>query len=446
MTQQDNHQPEKAPDEGREPEFVESLPGRMVSVKGLVERIKQQFYDEHGDGTSGAFQEADTEAKRRGLVRDVTEYVLGVESVQLGRSERATVLARACSEIFSYGPLDELLRDERVTTLALEGTEKIAVRYGPAASLQPLDPLFDDTPHMEQILKRLLRDAGTELRRDVPIIEVGLTVDDRRVCVSLAVPPFVSELAADIRVHPKNAPTLDDLIADDFLNEKAAQLLKAIVQSDAGFMIVGDTESAKTTLLSALLMHLPEPDNALSVERASELALPSEMKRVSVQWPREDDPGITFAEQVQQALKTPPPCLILDEVRADEPQAIAPLLREADMPRLIWSVRGSADPRRIRSSLGMLARMADSTQPEAMVYNLYERLPFLLIMQRRRGLLRLREIAEWQFPAGYKQATDFVYADYTPLMTLQGGELAVVGTSPAHELPLSDAFSWNRPD
>jgi Flp pilus assembly CpaF family ATPase len=445
MTQQNNQPPEKAPDEGREPEFVQSLPGRMVSVKGLVERIKQQFYDEHGDGQSDAFQQADTEAKRRGLVRDVTEYVLGVESVQLGRSERATLIARACSEIFSYGPLDELLRDERVTTIALEGTEKVAVRYGPAASLQPLDPLFDDTPHMTQILKRLLRDAGTELRRDVPVIEAGLTVNDRRVCVSLVVPPFVSELAADIRVHPEDAPTLDDLISDNFLNEKAAQLLKAIVQSEAGFMIVGDTESAKTTLLSALLMHLPQPDTALAVERAAELALPAALERVSVMWPRDDDPGITFAERVQNALDDPPQCLILDEVRADEPQAIAPLLRDADMPRLIWSVRGSADPRRIRSSLGMLARMADSTQPEAMVYNLYERLPFMLIVQRRRGTLQLREIAEWQFPAGYKDVDDFVYADYTPLMTLQQGELTVSGTSPAHDLPLPDDFSWNPP-
>jgi Flp pilus assembly CpaF family ATPase len=434
MTQQD-----KSPDEGREPEFLESLPGRMVSVKGLLERIQRQFYNEHGEGESRAFEEATTEAKRRALVRDVTEYVLGVESVQLARSERARLIALAYSEIFSYGPLDELLRDTDVTTIALEGTEKVA------ASLQPLNPLFDDKPHMEQILKRLLRDAGAELRRDVPIIEAGLTVDDRRVCVSLAVPPFVSELAADIRVHPAEAPTLDDLIADNFLNEKAAQLLKAIVRSEAGFMIIGDTESAKTTLLSALLMHLPDPENALAVERASELSLPHEMQRVSVQWPKDDDPGITFSERVQNTLDDPPRCLILDEVRADEPGSIAPLLREDDVPRLIWSVRGSADPRRIRSSLGMLARMADSTQPEAMVYNLYERLPFVIIVRRRRGSLMLREIAEWQFPPGYKEADDFVYASYTPLMTLQDGTLHPTGTEPVHALNLPDDFTWQPP-
>lgn len=424
----------------RVPELVEGRAGRMVSVGGLIERIIEQFTNEFGSDTSQIIATT-TETERRGMVRDVASYIFGIESVQLALPQQARIIQHAYGDLFSYGGLDVLFEDEQITTIAIEGPEKIAVRYGPGHDLTPLDPVFDDNPHLRRILKRLLRNAQAELRNDNPIIEVGLAIADRPVCVSLAMPPFTPELTADIRVHPAQPVTLAQLVESNFMPQNAADALQAIAKSSHGFMVVGDTESGKTTLLSALLAFVPDGDNLVTVERAGELRLPSGAQRRIVQWPV-DNPSqdeITFGEQITHALTSEPRCIVLDEVRSDEPQSIAPLLEHEHTPRQIWSFRGSSDPMRIRSALGMVARRSNPGAPEAMVYALYERLPFIVIVKRRRGYLQLLEIAEWQMTG------DDTYANYTALMTRYGDTVVATDKQPQRALDLPDTF-WQAPD
>lgn len=426
-------------EDDRPPEFVSSRRGRTVSVYGLVERIIEQFELEHGEGESDAIRETTSDVERRKLVRDVADYIFGVESVHLSPHEQARLIAMANAEIFGYGPLDELFRDERITTISLEGTQKVGVRYAPAQDLTILEPIFDDTPHMQRIIKRLLFHAGAELRTDTPIIETGLVIENRRVSLSVATPPFVSELAVDIRLHPVELPTFDAWLEQGILNEKTQTLLEAIMKSEHGLLIVGDTESGKTTLLSMLIQTISGND-LIAVERASELSLPEGAESLSTQWAFDDKPDISFGEQIISALDRKPKVIILDEVRADEPHAVASLLRDETVPRQIWSFRGTSEPKRLTSALGMLARMADSTQPEHMVLNLYKRLPFVVIIKRRKGKLQIREVAEWQFADSSSTSDDFIYADYVPLLTVEGEECKTTGKLPQHTLDLAEDF------
>ncbi|MDQ7027238.1 MAG: ATPase, T2SS/T4P/T4SS family [Anaerolineae bacterium] len=435
----DNELPE---DERHLPELVPSHRGRMVSIRGLVERIIEEFEIEHGENESEAVQESTSEIERRKLLRSVADYIFSVESVHLELKEQAQIIARSYSEIFGYGALDTLFSDKNVTTITLEGARKAAVRYQPGTALIPLEPLFEDTPHMRKILKRLLKDAGAQLRDDVPIIETGLTIEGRRVCLTIAASPFVSEIAVDIRVHPKELPTLDMLVESGVLTQQVRQILESIVKSGYGFIIVGDTESGKTTLLSVLAQLLPSPEGILAIERASELALPDGAERLMATWPVDDDEWFSFGERIKQAIEKKPQTLILDEVRTDEPESIAPLLHEPDMPRQIWSFRGASSASRIRSALGMIARMSDHTQPESMVFNLYERLPFIIRIKRRKGYLQVLEIAEWQFPDNYKEINDLVYADYISLMEMGWEICEPTGKRPKHDLGLPEDF-WD---
>lgn len=425
----------KNPEKERPPKFVPSLTGRVISYGGLVERIVKQFHEEYDDDAP-ALKEADSDVKRRGLVRDVAGYVFGVESVHLSLPEQADVIQRAYSELFGYGVLDTLLHDDRVTTIQLTGAEKIAVRYAPGEDLTVLEPIFDDIHHVRRTLKRLLIDAGAELRDDVPAIETGLVVNSRPICVNLALPPYTPELSADIRLHPAIAPTLDDLVNSSYLTPKAAIFLKILAQSENGFIIVGDTESGKTTLLSALSPYLSEPARMVSVERAGELRLPEGAKRYTVVWETDEKPGISFAEQVAAALATQPGTLLLDEVRSDEPGAIAPLLMDAEVPRLIWSFRGTSDAKRTRTALAMLARMSDPAQSETRVATLYHRLPFVVTVKRRKGKIELREIAEWQWTPGAD------YPDYVELLSAGWDGVAPTGKRPVRALSLPEDF-WN---
>jgi Flp pilus assembly CpaF family ATPase len=419
-------------DKGREPQFVAGqLGSRWLSQAAVVEHIEAAFVDEYEN--SPALREADSPTKKLKLLLDTANHIFAVESLDLSADDKAELISKAYSNLFGYGPLDRLLLDERVTTISLDGPDKASVRYG-HGELESLGPIFQDERHFRRIIGRLLMDAGAELRDDQPYIETGLLVDERPVCVNLIAPPVAFQLGIDIRVHPKTLPTADQLISNGFMTEQAVTLLKALVESQHGFIVVGEPESGKTTLLSVLLRWLPQPDKAISVERAGELRLPTGAQRLMTRWPVADSPGITFGEQIGYALEEQPACIILDEVRSDEPLTIAPLLAMDNAPRQIWSFRGAVFAKRLQSALGMLARRADFGQGEEMVRALHERLPFVITILRSNGQLRLWSIGEWQFKDGSG------YPTYTLLMNTEEGVLNLTGERPMRGLDLADGF------
>jgi Flp pilus assembly CpaF family ATPase len=424
----------RVPEEPILSEVIPTRTGHLVSYRGLLERIMEQFYAEYDENF---IKQVESDVQKRTMVRDVANYVFSVESVQLSLKEQADLIQKVYSDVMSYGVLDPLLADPTITTIAIEGVEKLAVRYAPGTELVPQERIFEDTRHLRRTLERLIHDAQAEFRDDIAILEVGLDIQGRRVCVNVATPPVVTILRADIRVHVPQLPTLDDLITQNILTPQSAQVLQALVASPHGFVIVGDTESGKTTLLSALAQLLPNPTSVISVERAGELRLPKGASQKVVQWAKGEHVGANFAQRVQQALDEKPTCLLLDEVRADEPTAITPLLSGDDVPRLIWSCRGASDPKRIRSALGIIARMSDPTQPEVMVQRLYERLPFIVTVKRRKGRILLLEIAEWQYPH------EADYPDYVALLEMGWEALEITGKRPKHPLNLPDDF-WNK--
>ncbi|MAU10980.1 MAG: hypothetical protein CL607_14250 [Anaerolineaceae bacterium] len=414
----------------RTPQFVTSERGRVVSIAGLTERIIEEFHIEFDDD-SLALQESDTQTKRRGLLRDVADYVIGIESVQLSLPDKAQILQKAYSEIFGYGPLDAYFADPAVTTISLENKQGISVRFGPASDLvvQEEKDLFDDWHHVRRTIKRLLKDADAEIRSDIPIVEAGLTINNRRVSVNVVSPPYSTDVMADIRVHPADPIQLDTWVQQGMMTDLAADFLRRLAKSSYGFAIVGDTESGKSTLMSSILAETSLGEGLRSVEWSGELILPNGAVASKVQWPVGDDEGVTFSERVMEVLDAQPAAIVLDEVRADEAGAIAPLLAHQGQLRQMWVIRGASESKRIRSAISMLARRADSDHSESMVKNLYEKLPFVIVLKRRRDRLELLEIAEWQ-PAEDGSG----YYDYVPLIAKGWEGLERTSNALEHEL------------
>lgn len=439
---EDNHalrpdwnQPRIDADKGREPQLVPGQLGtRWVSLAALVERVEAAFVEEHDD-VSLELLEADTPAKRLKLVLATADYIFSVESVQVSREEKADIINRVYSNLFGYGPLDALFLDEGITTISLDGADKAAVRYG-HGELESLGPIFQDDLHFRRVVKRLLIDADAELRDDQPYIEAGMVVGERPVCINLLAPPVAFQTSLDVRIHPKAKPTPEELVASGFMTEQAAALLKSLVESPHGLLIIGEPEAGKTTLLSILADWLPASELIVAVERAGEMRLPSTIERLKARWPVGQQPGISFGEQIGHALAKKPASILLDEVRADEPETIAPLLQMENAPRQLWSFRGPIFAKRLQSALGMLARRADIGQGEELVRALYQRLPFVITLNRVNGALRLWNIAEWQF----KHSPD--YPTYTSLMQIEGGEFRCTGEHPSLSLSLADDF-WS---
>ncbi len=373
--------------------FASQRGTRQISLSALIERVAEQFEAEYGSD-SAALREAVTRTDKLRLVREVVLYVVGVESVNLSPIDLSGVIQASFGELFGYGGLEKYFGDPSVTTVSLEGIDKVAVRFG-HGDLEVQPPLFEDMAHLTRIVKRLVRDSHAELRSDVPYYEVGFVVDGRRVGANFVTPPATIVLSADFRIHPVTPPTLADFTD----SEEAIALLTQIAQGNDGILVVGAEESGKTTLLG-ILATLADLSDAVAVERTGELALPESVKRLRPQWPLGDDPGVSFGERILEAAQGNPSLLILDEVRTDDPVSIAPLVGEHPPARQMWSFRGTTEVKRLAPALGMLARRADADQStgEERATKLYQRLPYVVCVRRREGYLRVVRIAQWQYP------------------------------------------------
>lgn len=410
---------------------------RQMSLAALMERITDQFHAENSPDDS-AVRAATTRVDRMKLLLPVVEYTMGVESIMAEDDEKAEIMRAAYSAIFGFGPLDPFIEDEEITTVTIEGIEKVSVRRG-HGDMEAVDMIFQDESQLKEITGRLLKRSGAALRADLPIVEAGFLADNGRfISVTMAAPPVTLALNMDIRLHPTQAPTLDALVERGTLPEKGAQLLRALMQSEYGLTLVGQPESGKTMTLSALLAELPNPQATVAVERTGELHLPQGINRAVVEWAqRPGDEGVTFGGQIEAQLERDYAVMVLDEVRADEPHSIAPLLNADNPPRLIWSFRGVPDSKRLVSALGMLARRASVEDGENLVRSLFTQLPYVVSVRRLAGRIELREVGEWYYADG----SDGVR--YRPLMQTANGETFTTGEIPDHPLPGLDALFWS---
>ncbi|MBX3083620.1 MAG: Flp pilus assembly complex ATPase component TadA [Anaerolineae bacterium] len=364
------------------PQFLHG--NRLFSHDALREKIDAQFYAEN-EGISPLYT-ADEPTQREAL-RDVVDYVLATEAISLTRQERARLQDELFRDLLGGGPLTELVADQSVNEIEIRSPYELFVRrYGEDA--KPSTASFRDTLHLERSLRRWLAPTGFDLTHE-QFIETGITLGGRAVRLTVITSSKTLVQSASLRLHPTRARNLDDLIADQMMDEAAVSLMRAILTRGYGLMLAGEANSGKTTLLQALLSELQGAKTAV-VERASELRLSDEMQRLVV------TPEHTFPTQINAAVNSGRDMIVLDEMRFDESAAMWDALTADHHPRCLWIVRGSSEPIRLRTAFSMAVRRTRQGIEQLFINSaLLDRLPFVAFLGRRENRYKVLRIGEW---------------------------------------------------
>jgi len=416
-----------------EPRLSPLVPGRSgrpsFSLEALRERVERQFHEETA-GRADILAELDTEASQRTALREVAEYVFAVEAVSPTAADRQIILDRVHSNLFGFGPLEDLLRDETVTEISISGPAEVRFRRrGEPPRSAP--HRFDDGAHLAVTLARLLAGSGAALTESAPFLETGITLRGRRARLSAIGPPLSPALTATLRLHPPRPLAFADLEACGALPPAGIALLRAIAAAGHGLLIAGDAGTGKTTLAGALLPELA--GRIAAAERAGELPLPPEAARFCPAQPAPDQPAADFAESVRAALGAAPDWLLIDEIGADEAPALWAALTAEPAPRCLWTLRAPAQPDRLRSALTMLLRRAQPAIGAAHLHRaISTRLPFVAALSRVGESVRLAFLAEWQ-----AQNNELALR---PLLAAEGEGWALTGDGSAHPLDLPPGF------
>lgn len=213
--------------------------------------------------------------------------------------------------------LQDLLEDEDITEIMINGTEPIFVEKN--GRICRTDKRFPSRTRLEDVIQQIVSQANRTVNESVPIADARLA-DGSRVNVVLY-PVALDGPAVTIRKFPKNQITMQDLIHLGALNEEVAEFLKLLVVSGYNIFISGGTGSGKTTLLNALSQFIPSEERVITIEDNAELKIQGipNLVRLEMRNPNMEGEGeITIRQLIRTALRMRPDRIIVGEVRGPE--------------------------------------------------------------------------------------------------------------------------------
>ena len=213
--------------------------------------------------------------------------------------------------------LQELLEDESITEIMINGLENIFVEK--KGEIYQYEKRFVSRKKLEDIAQQIASGCNRTVNEAEPIVDARLP-DGSRVNLVL-LPVALNGPIITIRKFPKEGITMKHLIAWGSISREAAEFLEMLVKAKYNMFISGGTGSGKTTFLNALSQFIPEDERIITIEDNAELRLQSlpNLGRLEARNANMEGEGrIDIRELIRTALRMRPDRVIVGEVRSAE--------------------------------------------------------------------------------------------------------------------------------
>lgn len=213
--------------------------------------------------------------------------------------------------------LQELLEDESITEIMINGLENIFVEKG--GEIHQYEKRFVSRKKLEDIAQQIASGCNRTVNEAEPIVDARLPDGSR---VNLVLPPVaLNGPIITIRKFPKEGITMKRLVAWGSISKEAAEFLEKLVKAKYNMFISGGTGSGKTTFLNALSQFIPEDERIITIEDNAELklqSLPNLVRLEARNANMEGEGRIDIRELIRTALRMRPDRVIVGEVRSAE--------------------------------------------------------------------------------------------------------------------------------
>lgn len=213
--------------------------------------------------------------------------------------------------------LQELLEDESITEIMINGLENIFVEK--KGEIYQYEKRFVSRKKLEDIAQQIASGCNRTVNEAEPIVDARLP-DGSRVNLVL-LPVALNGPIITIRKFPKEGITMKHLIAWGSISREAAEFLEMLVKAKYNMFISGGTGSGKTTFLNALSQFIPEDERIITIEDNAELrlqSLPNLVRLEARNANMEGEGQIDIRELIRTALRMRPDRVIVGEVRSAE--------------------------------------------------------------------------------------------------------------------------------
>uniref|UniRef100_UPI0011A28E22 CpaF family protein n=1 Tax=Yersinia similis TaxID=367190 RepID=UPI0011A28E22 len=226
------------------------------------------------------------------------------------------IIEMIADEITGFGPLRELMEDDSISDIMVNGPERIFIeRYG---LLKLTDRRFVNNTQLTDIAKRLMQKVNRRIDEGRPLADARL-IDGSRINVAIS-PIALDGTVLSIRKFSKNKRRLEDLVDMGAMSSDMANFLIIAASCRVNIIISGGTGSGKTTLLNALSKYISEDERVITLEDAAELNLEQpHVVRMETRLAGLENTGqITMRDLVINSLRMRPDRIIIGECRGEE--------------------------------------------------------------------------------------------------------------------------------
>ncbi|WP_016671763.1 CpaF family protein, partial [Yersinia pestis] len=251
-----------------------------------------------------------------GLLSQTFDDLFNNNEYNLTTQAQKYIIEMIADEITGFGPLRELMEDDSISDIMVNGPERIFIeRYG---LLKLTDRRFVNNTQLTDIAKRLMQKVNRRIDEGRPLADARL-IDGSRINVAIS-PIALDGTALSIRKFSKNKRRLEDLVDMGAMSSDMANFLIIAASCRVNIIISGGTGSGKTTLLNALSKYISEDERVITLEDAAELNLEQpHVVRMETRLAGLENTGqITMRDLVINSLRMRPDRIIIGECRGEE--------------------------------------------------------------------------------------------------------------------------------
>ncbi len=199
------------------------------------------------------------------------------EEAEIKRSKLEPSRSKLYSDILvkyttGLGILEDLLSDDRITDVYVNAPADRNPVHVVMDGEECISNIFLSQEDMDSMVSRLRSISGRPFGEATPVLEMFLKDYDVRVSV-IGDPLSAKGIAYAFRKHASDPWTLPRLINTGSISPLAAGMLSFLMDGQASVLVAGGVGAGKTSLLSAMLLEIPQKYRILTIEDTPEIPI-----------------------------------------------------------------------------------------------------------------------------------------------------------------------------
>jgi pilus assembly protein CpaF len=251
-------------------------------------------------------------ALRQKTLQTITQIV-DTQIASQSREERSKIIKEVLEEALGLGPLEDLLADNTVTEVMVNGHKRIFVEKAGKVQLSPVT--FTSNTHLRNVIERIVTPLGRRIDEKTPYVDARLKDGSR---VNAIIEPLsIDGPSLTIRKFKKGGITPEKYVEYGSITKPMIDFLKICVENGLNIVISGGTGSGKTSLLNMLSSFIPIHERIVTVEDAAELQLNQEhVVRLETRPANMEGTGaVTIRDLIKNSLRMRPDRIVVGECR-----------------------------------------------------------------------------------------------------------------------------------